>query len=479
MYGASAAGTIPVLNKEPIDLLRAELVERSPNAAFVVRIVDDPLYPKIIHANAAFRELTGYEPEHEYPRLLGPLTDIAEIVSAAHSIVANRHVSGETTLYRKDGSSFRGRYYAYPIDAPDRHAVIILSDVTLERQRDRELRLLTAAIDEAADFVLVTDDRPLDQGGPRLVYVNRAFLEATGFTSEELYGQSYRFLYSPNNSKQLMKAVEDNIAAGVENAREMLARRKDGSEFWIEMVARPFVDPAEGRVFRLTIGRDITLRRRAFNQIALLFAASEQSQHPVMLYEPCEGGSLEVAYQNEAARRAGRKRLLEFWERNDRTARAIKEALERGDDVVEMVVEFEESGHPTAVQFTAKAVQNARGLEAVMTMERVMARAAHASADGSLLFNLAAVLPAIERARNLSERLAVLRALLHRTFGAEVRDSEASPAKSVEIDAGARVARFSLGGQSFVAEWSGSLSETALTGLRFTIELAIEEGAAD
>ncbi len=43
------------------------------------------------------------------------------------------------------------------------------------------------------DIVLIMEADPIDEPGPRIVFVNEAFERITGYTSEEALGRSPRF----------------------------------------------------------------------------------------------------------------------------------------------------------------------------------------------------------------------------------------------------------------------------------------------
>lgn len=455
--------------------LLAEAIERTPEGIFIIRMTGTMLEPNIVYANPLFKLLTGFDPALEMPRLFGRQTDLSLIEASIADIMAGRRTSGETTIYRADGSTFVGRWNAYPIDSPDRHAVVILSDVTDARAQEQQLHLLSTAVEEASDFVVVMDETPPSKGGPFIVYTNRAFQDATGYAPDDLVGKPHTAYYSPNNPYASLEQIRAALENGHPTFREMLVQRKDGSEFWMETVGKTFRRSSDGSSFRMSIGRDITLRRRAFNQIALLYAANEQSQHPVMLYEPDGNGVLEVVYENEPAAKANRHRLSDIWSRDDDVARAMKIALERGDDINETFADVDDDGSPMIVHFWAKAVRTERGIEGVLTAERVLAHAMTPADEGNQLLNLATVLPALAQARGTQERLGVLRALLHRAFDAELTAGDENTARSVVIDATARTARFGIAGRSMTATWPRALPETAMTAMRFAIEVAIEQ----
>lgn len=463
------------------EALLAAAIDRQPTAVFIVRLDgDNVLMPPIVYVNQAFCELTGYSKEEitagTYPRMMGPLTDRVAIEDAAYRVRGGENVVTEVVLYHRSGREFWTKVHAHPIDMDDGpHGVLILEDVTAQRERESRLALLDEAVDQASDFVIVTDMRPHSEGAPRLLYVNRAFLAASGYEKDELIGKPYTLIYSPNNDPASMASLRANIDAGKPNYREILAVRKDGSEFWIEFVAKPF--ESQGETYRLSIGRDITLRKRAFNQIALLLSALEQSPHRVVLYEPNPQGELALSYENEPATKASSYRALRLWQSDTDLARSFRERLLRGE-TVQQVYHEDIEGAPALVELVARGVRNGVDIGAILTTERVLAHAV--SAGGSFqskLIVFARLLPALSEATSTQERFAVLRALLLDAFEAEVRDVGFASAVGVHIAPGSRVAHFSYGERAYVATWPLPLDHASITAVRFCIEAAIEQEA--
>ena len=461
------------------EALLSAAIEHQPLGVFIVRFDGGhPLRPPIVYVNEAFCTLSGYSKSDIaaglYPAIVGPDTDRELIVQQATRVAAGQRVTTHVTLYHRDGTPFPAEIHAHPIDFPTRFGVLTIEDITERRSKERTLALLTEAVEQASDFVIVTDANPHARGGPRIVYANRALFEATGFSPADLIGKPYTAIYSPKNDPGLMNAIREAIESGKPNYREMLAARKDGGEFWIEFVAKPF--SAGGETYRLSIGRDITARKRTLNQIALLFQALEQSPNRIALLEPDDSGELAVSYENEPAARAGSERLLSLWRGESATARRLRKALLAGESVLHIAAEQDAGGAPAVVELTARGVRNGSELGAVLTIERVLATAATARAYQSQLITFARLLPALAEASDTEQRLLVLRTLLLETFEAEIEElGTAAGFDSVQIATRRNTAHFVLAGRSYLATWARPLSDASVTALRFCIEAAIEQ----
>lgn len=463
--------------------LLATSMQEEPDGVFIVEMSPgmSVLRPRIVYANRAFYEMHGYTKEEvdagTYPVVLGPKSDRELLEHCVGEVFQGQPVVAEIELYRKDGSSYWAEVRAHGMGHPPNHAVLIIRDVTERRARDEQIGLLSHAIEEASDFVIVTDATPPSAGGPLIVYVNRSFLDATGFASSDLLGQPNAIIYSEANDPKMMAAIRENMERGLPNYREALLRRKDGSTFWTEFVAKPFVSRYEKTPYRLSIGRDITLRKRSSNQVSLLFGAIEAARDRMTLYEPDPDGALDVSYENDTAAQSGRRRLLDLWHRDTQNAIELREALERGEEASQIFAEYEADGTPVVVEYTARAIRNVAGeIEAVLTIERLLTDAKpHDHGFRSRLVNLAVTLPALGQGPTSNERLNILRSILQHTFGVILRENGELDDGRVRIDATSRTASFRYAGKNITGTWTLPLEETSLTALRFVIEAAIEQ----
>jgi PAS domain S-box-containing protein len=358
-----------VLNEAYFHLLTAT-IDSEQDGVFIVRLRgENPLTPPVLYANPAFSRITGYTQDDlangVYPRIFGEFTNIRDVEERSRDVLSGRAVVTEVELARKDGSRFWAEVRAHPLESPAIHCALSIHDVTERRRNQEAMQLLSEAISQASDFMLVTDATSIAEGGPRIVYANRAFLDATGFTEAELIGQPYLCIYSSKNTQLLMRSIRNAIEDGKTSNREVLAQRKDGGEFWIEAVERPFLT-RHGRKLRLLVGRDITHRRRSTTQLSLLYTAAEQALTPIIIYEFDNQGYPLVSYENEIAAVRGRYELVTIWARDDEAAAAMRERLARGDEVV---LTYKEPGE--TVYFVARAIRSDARIEAVLTQERI------------------------------------------------------------------------------------------------------------
>jgi len=133
--------------------------------------------------------------------------------------------------------------------------------------RDLKSRLLAASAHQARESIVITD-AAIDLPGPRIVFVNAAFTNMTGYTAEEVLGKTPRILQGPKTSRVLLKRLRARLEQGKVFNGEGINYRKDGSEFYIDWQIVP-LRGADGAITHfLAFQRDITERRRGEQVLA-------------------------------------------------------------------------------------------------------------------------------------------------------------------------------------------------------------------
>ena len=144
--------------------------------------------------------------------------------------------------------------------------LLVLTDVTereLRRQRlRRDRRMMLKAINQAQEAVLITEARPMDEPGPRITYVNEAFQKMTGYTREEVLGETPRILQGPETDREVLDSLRDAMEAEEEWSGETINYRKDGTPYIVQWDISPVMGE-DGDIERwVSVQRDVTEQRR-------------------------------------------------------------------------------------------------------------------------------------------------------------------------------------------------------------------------
>mgnify|MGYP000441014287 CR=1 FL=1 len=91
------------------------------------------------------------------------------------------------------------------------------------REGQDRSRLLAAALESTQDGVIVTDMRG------RIVSVNRAFTEITGYSDQEALGQNTDFLHSDRQPADFHEVIRNRVLRDGRWQGELWSQRKDGA----------------------------------------------------------------------------------------------------------------------------------------------------------------------------------------------------------------------------------------------------------
>jgi|GEM_PF-2712026 PAS domain S-box-containing protein len=139
------------------------------------------------------------------------------------------------------------------------------SNDTLQRQQT-ELRLLGSAVEQSKESIIITDAE-LNLPGPKIVFVNGAFTQMTGYAAAEVLGKTPRLFQGPHTDKAVLKRLRKNLENNEMFAGETINYRKDGKEFDLEWQIAPIRNAAGKITHFVGIERDITDRKKLESQL--------------------------------------------------------------------------------------------------------------------------------------------------------------------------------------------------------------------
>jgi len=123
------------------------------------------------------------------------------------------------------------------------------------------LRLLESVAIHARDSIVITEAEPIDLPGPRIIYCNAAFTQATGYLAEEVIGLTPRLLQGEKTDPASREKLRRALCAWEPIEIEMINYRKDGTQFWVELSIVPVANEHGWYTHWVSVQRDITERK--------------------------------------------------------------------------------------------------------------------------------------------------------------------------------------------------------------------------
>jgi PAS domain S-box-containing protein len=125
------------------------------------------------------------------------------------------------------------------------------------RQAEDQLRLQSAALESAANGIVITD------ANGKIIWVNLAFTQSSGYSSEEVVGKNPRLLKSGKQDKVFYDEMWSTILSGNVWRDTIINRRKDGTLYHEDLTITP-IRNSSGIITRFVgIQHDITERKLA------------------------------------------------------------------------------------------------------------------------------------------------------------------------------------------------------------------------
>ncbi|MDP9016966.1 MAG: PAS domain S-box protein, partial [Candidatus Eremiobacteraeota bacterium] len=139
----------------------------------------------------------------------------------------------------------------------------------LRRDRDR-LSVLSAAVEDAAEMMIVTDDTVPPKGWPKILAVNQEFVREMGYEKDEVVGQTTEMLFGEQTDQIVIDTIASTLRKKEASLQEFIAYRKDGSAFLMETHSRGVFDSGGSYANRVILARDVTERRSGESELRAL-----------------------------------------------------------------------------------------------------------------------------------------------------------------------------------------------------------------
>src|SRR6202035_533434 len=170
---------------------------------------------------------------------------------------------------RKDGSDFPIEIMLSPLESPEGILVTAaIRDISVRKAAEQHLAQMEGRyrglLEAAPDAMVVVNQ------GTEIVLLNVQAEKRFGYSRDELVGQKVKNIIPQGFAERIIsdgtRSAADALAQQIGTGIELIARRKNGSEFPIELMLSP-LESAEGILVTAAI-RNITVRKDAETHLA-------------------------------------------------------------------------------------------------------------------------------------------------------------------------------------------------------------------
>ena len=163
----------------------------------------------------------------------------------------------------KDGRILDVEVQVRVIEHEGRQTVVgIWRDVTEQKQADARLRMLSMAVEQSPNAVVITDLEA------RITYVNDAFVKAMGYQRAEVLGKNPRFLKSGKTPASTYRALWNALSKGFPWTGELINRTKHGQERIELATILPLRDPSGQIRHYVALKQDVTATKHMERELA-------------------------------------------------------------------------------------------------------------------------------------------------------------------------------------------------------------------
>ncbi len=232
---------------------------------------------KILKCNKTFLKMFGFNSEKEalqYPAgklFLSPTTRKSfielvkknkkrEFLENEYVTLDGRHISvleNAIGIFNNEGELIKIRSY--------------IVDITPRVKAIAEIRKLSRAIEQSPETIIITDK------GGKIEYVDPTFTNVTGYTLDEVVGQTPKILSTHEKSKDEYKMLWDTIISGNIWRGEFHNKKKNGELYWEQASISPIINEKGEITHFVAVKEDITERKAKDIELKMALEKAQES----------------------------------------------------------------------------------------------------------------------------------------------------------------------------------------------------------
>ena len=133
------------------------------------------------------------------------------------------------------------------------------------KEDEERLRLLESVILNTTDGILIAENS--QDIGSKIVFVKEAFIKMSGYSKEEVIGNSPMIFFGTESGIDEIKKLKDAINKCEPCNIVVKNRRKNGENYWVNISVAPVSDGVGGYKHWVYVQRDVNDRRRHLQAI--------------------------------------------------------------------------------------------------------------------------------------------------------------------------------------------------------------------
>jgi len=234
------------------------VVEQNPSSI----VITSPT-ARIEYANPEFYRITGYlghEVIGNNPQMLqSGLTPRETYTEMWETITAGKVWRGVFINRRKSGEIYHERSIVSPLvdnQGEITGYVSIKQDISTELEAERTTRLAASVLQNTLEGVMICDENK------RIIDVNPAFTQITGYTRQEVLDQHPKMLRSGNRNEHMRKIMMKTLQRTGQWQGEFWNRHKEGRNYVIALSVNVIYDNERNITNYISVFSDVTEQKR-------------------------------------------------------------------------------------------------------------------------------------------------------------------------------------------------------------------------
>jgi PAS domain S-box-containing protein len=143
------------------------------------------------------------------------------------------------------------------------------------------MKSIMKAFDFAIEPIAITDSNLED--GVKFVYVNASFLKETGYTQEELLGESPKILQGPKSDTKMLAKLKESLLKDEDFKGQTVNYKKDDTPYIVQWSISPLKNVYNKTVAYMSIHKILTKEIDALNDNILFDRIIQQSPQAILV----------------------------------------------------------------------------------------------------------------------------------------------------------------------------------------------------